>query len=416
MRKIINFNTNWKFSKEWNDNIKNEFLKGENITLPHTVHEIPLHYFDESDTWLISGYQNIFNYDKAKLKDKRILINFEGAMAAAELFINGKSFGEHKGGYLPFIHDITEALKDGENIIAVKLDSREREDIPPFGNEIDYLCYGGIYREVQIIIADNISIEKTMLTALSNQNVTGKIRIRNSKKQISKETLYFNLYNREYKICEIKKEIQLKDELFTDINIDWNIESDRIELWDIDNPRLYRLDISLENKDSVSLNIGFRDIKITENGFFLNDKRIKLRGLNRHQSFPYVGYAMPERIQKRDADILKFDLGLNIVRSSHYPPSKHFLDRCDEIGLLVFEEIPGWQHIGDKNWQKISIENVKDMIERDFHHTSIIMWGVRINESQDNHSFYKETNRVAHKLDKTRPTGGVRYVIGSEFL
>ena len=125
---------------------------------------------------------------------------------------------------------------------------------------------------------------------------------------------------------------------------------------------------------------------------------------------------MPERIQKRDADILKFDLGLNIVRSSHYPPSRHFLDRCDEIGLLVFEEIPGWQHIGDKNWQKISIENVKDMIERDFHHTSIIMWGVRINESQDNHSFYKETNRVAHKLDKTRPTGGVRYVIGSEFL
>ena len=79
MRKIINFNTNWKFSKEWNDNIKNEFLKGENITLPHTVNEIPLHYFDESDTWLISGYQNIFNYDKEKLKDKRILINFEGA-------------------------------------------------------------------------------------------------------------------------------------------------------------------------------------------------------------------------------------------------------------------------------------------------------------------------------------------------
>ena len=276
MRKIINFNTNWKFSKEWSDNIKNEFLKGENITLPHTVTEIPLHYFDESDTWLISGYQNIFNYDKAKLKDKRILINFEGAMAAAEVFINGKSFGEHKGGYLPFIHDITEALKDGENIIAVKLDSREREDIPPFGNEIDYLCYGGIYREVQIIIADNISIEKTMLTALSNQKVTGKIRIRNSKKQTSKETLYFNLYNREYKICEIKKEIQLKDELFTDINIDWNIKSDRIELWDIDNPRLYRLDISLENKDSVSLNIGFRDIKITENGFFLNDKRIKI--------------------------------------------------------------------------------------------------------------------------------------------
>ena len=210
MREIINFNTNWQFFKEWNDNIKNEFLKGEEVNLPHTVHEIPLHYFDEADTWLISGYQNIFKFDKSKLKDKRILINFEGAMAAAEVFVNGKSFGEHKGGYLPFAHDITEVLKDGDNIIAVKLDSKERDDIPPFGNEIDYLCYGGIYREVQIIITDNISIEKTMLTALSNQTITGKIRIRNSKKEATKETLYFNLYNREYLIGKIEKEIQLK--------------------------------------------------------------------------------------------------------------------------------------------------------------------------------------------------------------
>ncbi|AUJ50589.1 glycoside hydrolase family 2 protein [Brachyspira hyodysenteriae] len=417
MREIINFNTNWKFTKEWNDNIKIEKLNGENITLPHTVAEIPLHYFSESDTWLVSGYQNTFKYDKSKLQGKRVLINFEAAMAACEVFVNEKSFGEHKGGYLPFIYDITDELKDGENIIAVKLDSTEREDIPPFGNEIDYLCYGGIYREVQIIIVDDVSIENVMLTGLANQNITGKIRIRNTKKESVKETIAINLYNREYHICEIKKEITLKKgELFTDIKIDEHIDSDRIELWDIDNPRLYRLEVSLPNEDSVSIKIGFRDAKFTENGFFLNDKRVKLRGLNRHQSFPYVGYAMPERIQKKDADILKFDLGLNIVRSSHYPASRHFLDRCDEIGLMVFEEIPGWQHIGDKKWQSVSIENVKDMIERDFHHASIIIWGVRINESQDNHSFYKETNKKAHELDKTRQTGGVRYLVGSELL
>ncbi|KLI15976.1 glycoside hydrolase family 2 protein [Brachyspira hyodysenteriae] len=417
MREIINFNTNWKFTKEWNDNIKIEKLNGENITLPHTVAEIPLHYFSESDTWLVSGYQNTFKYDKSKLQGKRVLINFEAAMAACEVFVNEKSFGEHKGGYLPFVYDITDELKDGENIIAVKLDSTEREDIPPFGNEIDYLCYGGIYREVQIIIVDDVSIENVMLTGLANQNITGKIRIRNTKKESVKETIAINLYNREYHICEIKKEITLKKgELFTDIKIDEHIDSDRIELWDIDNPRLYRLEVSLPNEDSVSIKIGFRDAKFTENGFFLNDKRVKLRGLNRHQSFPYVGYAMPERIQKKDADILKFDLGLNIVRSSHYPASRHFLDRCDEIGLMVFEEIPGWQHIGDKKWQSVSIENVKDMIERDFHHASIIIWGVRINESQDNHSFYKETNKKAHELDKTRQTGGVRYLVGSELL
>ena len=91
MREIINFNTNWKFFKEWNDKIKTEKLEAEIITLPHTVSEIPMHYFDEADTWLISVYQNIFNYDKAKYQNKRILINFEGAMAAAEVFVNAKS-------------------------------------------------------------------------------------------------------------------------------------------------------------------------------------------------------------------------------------------------------------------------------------------------------------------------------------
>ena len=417
MREIINFNTNWKFCKEWNESIKTDIINGESITLPHTSAEIPLHYFDESETWLVTGYQNIFSYDKSKLQNKRVLINFEGAMAACEVFVNSKSLGEHKGGYLPFIYDITDDLKDGDNIIAVKLDSTERRDIPPFGHEIDYLCYGGIYREVQIIIVDEISIENVMLTGLANQNITGKIRIRNSKKEAVKETVSINLYNREYHICEIKKEITLeKDKLFTDIAIEEHINSDRIELWKINNPRLYRLEVSLSNEDAVSIKIGFRDVKFTEEGFFLNGEKIKLRGLNRHQSFPYVGYAMPERIQKKDADILKFDLGLNVVRSSHYPASRHFLDRCDEIGLMVFEEIPGWQHIGDKDWQKVAIENVRDMIERDFHHTSIIIWGVRINESQDNHDFYKETNEVAHKLDKTRQTGGVRYIMGSELL
>ena len=417
MREIINFNTNWKFFKEWNDYIKTENLNGEKITLPHTVHEIPLHYFNESETWLISGYQNIFKYNKENLKNKRVLINFEACMAYSEVFVNGKSFGEHKGGYLPFVYDITDYLKDGDNIISVKLDSFERDDIPPFGNEIDYLCYGGIYREVQIIIVDYISIEKVMITALANKTIKGKIRIRNTKKENKKETITINLYNKEYHIFKIKKEITLrKDKLFTDIDISENIDSDVIELWSIENPILYRLETLLSDNDIISIKVGFRDAKFTEDGFFLNGKNVKLIGLNRHQSFPYVGYAMPERIQKKDADILKFDMGLNIVRSSHYPASKHFLDRCDEIGLMVFEEIPGWQHIGNEDWKMISIENVKDMIERDFHHPSIIIWGVRINESQDNHNFYTRTNKVAHSIDNTRATGGVRYITGSEFL
>ena len=139
-------------------------------------------------------------------------------------------------------------------------------------------------------------------------------------------------------------------------------------------------------------------------------------GLNWHQAWPYVGYAMPKRAQQDDADILKYELGVNTVRTSHYPQSRHFLDRCDEIGLLVIEEIPGWQHIGDDQWKQLACEHVREMIQRDWNHPSVFLWGVRINESRDDHDFYTETNRIARELDPTRQTCGVRVHAHSEFL
>jgi beta-galactosidase len=125
---------------------------------------------------------------------------------------------------------------------------------------------------------------------------------------------------------------------------------------------------------------------------------------------------MPGRAQKRDAYILRKQLHCNIVRTSHYPQSRHFLDACDEYGLLVLEEIPGWQHIGDLAWQDISVDIVSLMIRRDWNHPSIVLWGVRINESRDYHDFYTRTNAMAHKLDPTRQTGGIRNFQESEFL
>ena len=191
-------------------------------------------------------------------------------------------------------------------------------------------------------------------------------------------------------------------------------------LWDLDNPHLYTANVKLfyedELYDEVSTRFGFREVEFKADGFYLNQVKIKLRGLNRHQSYPYVGYAMPKNIQIEDADLLKYHLGVNLVRTSHYPQSTHFLNRCDEIGLLVFEEIPGWQHIGNAEWKELSYQNLKDMIIRDRNHPSIIIWGVRINESEDNHDFYLKTNAISHELDDTRPTGGVRNIPHSEFL
>lgn len=130
--------------------------------------------------------------------------------------------------------------------------------------------------------------------------------------------------------------------------------------------------------DQVTVRFGFREAEFQPDGFYLNGRKIKLLGLNRHQSYPYVGYAMPKRAQRRDADVLKEELGLNMVRTSHYPQSRHFLDRCDEIGLLVFEEIPGWQHIGGEAWKEQAVRDVEDMIVRDRNHPSIVIWGYEL--------------------------------------
>jgi beta-galactosidase len=125
---------------------------------------------------------------------------------------------------------------------------------------------------------------------------------------------------------------------------------------------------------------------------------------------------MGRRAQAKDADILKHELKCNLARTSHYPQSTYFLDRCDEIGLLVLEEIPGWQHIGGPAWQDESVENVRRMIERDWNHPSVVCWGVRINESADHHAFYARTNAMARALDSSRAIGGIRCIDNSELL
>ncbi len=196
--------------------------------------------------------------------------------------------------------------------------------------------------------------------------------------------------------------------------------SKKMKLWDVQEPNLYHLAVKVFIDgllvDERKERFGFREAVFQNDGFHLNGKKIKLRGLNRHQSFPYVGYAMPKAAQYKDAEILKQDLGVNLVRTSHYPQSRHFLDRCDELGLLVFEEIPGWQHIGNEAWQDIAVKNVGEMIKRDWNRPCVILWGVRINESADNDVFYARTNKVARELDPLRQTGGVRNFEGSRLL
>jgi beta-galactosidase len=426
-RTIIPLNYNWKYA----DSFREAYLSPEyddtcfkTVTIPHTNIEVPYNYFDEKMSQFISCYRNTFQLPETD-QAKNILLDFEGVMTYAEVYLNGEYIGSHKGGYTPFTVDLTSKVHfDRPNVLVVKVDSTERPDIPPFGGAIDYLTFGGIYREVRLRIVAGVYLDRVFVrpreVLQERKQVDYSIFLTNTLTVSQTVALTASIKDREAPIGTTTAQITI--EARTTAKFDFQIaDLAGVNLWDIDDPNLYTFEVTLTSanqaiQDTYMTRFGFRTAELTSKGFWLNGRKVKLRGLNRHQTFPYVGQAMPARAQRKDADILKQELHLNLVRTSHYPQSTHFLDRCDEIGLLVLEEIPGWQHIGDAAWKQAACENVREMIQRDWNHPSIILWDVRINESQDDHDFYLETNRIAHELDQTRQTCGVRNIPHSEFL
>ena len=196
--------------------------------------------------------------------------------------------------------------------------------------------------------------------------------------------------------------------------------------WSLEHPSLYTLTVRLIRPgtnglpdrvlDERSTRFGFRTLQFVAGGLYLNGQRVELRGLNRHQSYAYQGYAMPDSIQRLDAQLLKKELGCNAVRTSHCPPSPAFLDACDELGILVFTEMPGWQHLGDDTWKAQALQNCREMVCQYRNHPSIFLWGVRVSGSADDEAFYKRTNETVRRLDPTRPTAGARSSRKSQLL
>lgn len=404
MRSLIDFNDGWLFDGT------------DEVRLPHTAVELSFNYFDENT------YQRAFTYEKRFVMEsgwqgKDIVVCFEGAMANTKVVLNGVEIAAHADGYTPFEARLTDRLREGENVLTVTIDGSENPNIPPFGGQIDYLTYAGIYREVWLRLTAPVSIGLHKIetpNALADQkSVKVSVTLNNPQDLTLSGAVTATILDSDGRVLATTTEVSAADVSFEFTGLK------NIDLWDINDPTLYTLRLELDTaagKDLVETRFGFRTAEFKTDGFFLNGRRLQIRGLNRHQSFPYAGYALGRAAQIRDADILKNDLRLNLVRTSHYPQSTWFLDRCDEIGLLVFEEIPGWQHIGDDAWKASSVENVRGMIRRDWNHPSIIIWGVRINESGDDHDFYAETNEVARALDPTRQTGGVRCITDSEML
>ena len=400
---MIKINNSWEFTSTWNKDFL-AYKKGstEKVRIPHTVKEMPLHYSDDKDYQMISGYRRKLMIP-ADAKGKRVFLQFDACAHIATLYVNRKEVMTHEGGYTAFRAEITDFVKPGNECeIALRLDSTENGSIPPFGFVIDYLTYGGIYRDVYLDIREKDYIEDLYITTPETDTVNLKITIDGNKK--------------------LKKKVKIKDQ---DNNVIKELSSEKNELafkvdrakpWSIDKPNLYECEVKLSNGDKKTVRFGFRTIRYETNGFYLNDEKVFIRGLDRHQCFPYIGYAATDSLQKEDARILKEELCCNAVRTSHYPQAQSFIDACDELGLLVFTEIPGWQHIGNKAWKQVACKHAEEMVLQYRNHPSIVLWGVRINESQDDDEFYTETNRIAHELDPSRPTSGVRYITKSSLI
>jgi beta-galactosidase len=427
-RLVLPMNRKWRYSRSFVEggHAKDFDDSGfERVVIPHTNVRLPWHGFDEKTYEFVSLYRRRFKLP-AEARGKRVFVDFEGVMTASTVWINGERLGEYKGGYTPFSFELTSHLDfEGENLLAVDVDSTERPDIPPFGYEIDYLTFGGIYREVSLRVVPATFIEnifvrpKKVLTQSPAVDVDCFVQHLEASKNTL--TIEIELLDGDHVVGKTSQQLPASAPESEPVAHTAHLEGlNGIKLWDLEKRNLYSARVRLRSGaqvvDEDSRRFAFREAQFTDHGFELNGNVIKLRGLDRHQTFPWVGQAMPGRPQRRDAQILRNQLKCNIVRTSHYPQSRHFLDACDEVGLLVVEEIPGWQHIGDQAWQNISVDNVRRMIRRDWNHPSIILWGVRINESRDNHDFYTRTNALAHQLDPTRQTGGIRYFQESEFL
>ena len=399
-------NNGWEYTPLWSEAFERGEGAAETVRLPHTSGEVPLHYAAPAHYARVCGYRR-YLFIKEELRGKRIFLQFDGAGHIATVYCNGTELYTHRCGYTAFRVEITDAVHYGaNNRICVRLDATENPAVPPFGHVIDYLTYGGLYREVWLDVRPETYIEDVFVTTPLMTRAVVRVTASGDA-----EKYRVTLLDAAGQPCCVRE----RDNNIIYVNYKF------ARPWSLDDPNLYTCRVELLNAagdtlDEKRVRFGFRTAEFYADGFYLNGEKIFLRGLNRHQSFPYVGYAAPDSLQREDARILKQELSCTAVRTSHYPQSQHFIDACDELGLLVFTEIPGWQHIGGEAWKDQAVENTREMVLQYRNHPSVILWGVRINESADDDEFYQRTNTAAHALDPSRATSGVRCITQSHLL
>ena len=429
-RTITNIDSNWNYLENETSN-STEAKKATNwvaLNLPHSWNSQDATDNDPGYRRSASWYKKnlvITNIDANKLYK----LYFEGSNITTKVYVNGKDVGGHIGGYIGFTLDITKFITEGSNEVLVRVDNSYNIEVIP-SQKSDFIIYGGITRDVWLLSMSKNNIDNIKITTpqvsekAASLNVVATVKNNVNPSQF---TYIAQVTNPKGKLIATKKGNLSGEETSIDFN---NIKNP--ELWDINKPNLYTVSVSLlENgieKDKIQDKVGFRWFEFKDNGpFYLNGKRVLVRGTHRHEEHAGVGAAMSNEQQRKDIESIK-EMGANFVRLAHYPQDPEVYKACDELGLLVWDELPWCRGgIGNEVWQTNSKNMLTEIIHQNYNHPSIILWSLG-NEmswlpdfkdgdnSEKMKSFLSELNDISHKLDPTRKTVIRKYEEGSKIV
>ncbi len=385
----------------------------ESVIVPHTprLESIPVADQWQGECWY---RRNIGIPHKA---GQTVYLTIGAAMNIADLWVNGIHISKHYGGYLPFVADITSVLhSDRDNMIAVRLDNTDSPVTGPQAlDRLDFNTYGGLYRNVFLSVKDALHITDAIcenkpasggirVVCTRSDSLSGELRVTTHVKNGHGEDKRFRVVNELYREGKLIKRaassvISLAANADTESEISLCVENPA--LWSHLTPDLYELRTSIKSGDRTidveKTNVAFRTIALRDKKLYVNDSETFLSGVNRHQEYPYIGYALSDNAQWRDAWLIK-QAGFDYVRASHYPPSPAFLDACDHYGIWVLDAIPGWQYFNaDPAFTENAMQTIRDMIRRDRNHPCILAWEASLNETNMPEPFIIEANRVARR-------------------
>jgi len=429
-RTKTNLNENWMYAEINFENSSelDSYNNWRNINLPHT-------WNSEDPTDLEPGYRRSASWYKKSLVITTVIANqnytlyFEGSNTTTEVFVNGKKAGNHIGGYIGFEIDITNLIHEGENEILVRVDNGYNPEVIP-SQKSDFFIYGGITRDVWLLTTPKTHVSDLKISTPTVSKKAASLKINTV---ISNVDVASNISLKAILKNPLGKKIAIKTIPIKDNYAEVVFEKIKNpELWDTKIPNLYTVEISLlRNKeiiDIVSEKVGFRWFEFKDNGpFYLNGERLLLRGTHRHEEHAGIGAAMSNAQHRADMESIK-EMGANFVRLAHYPQDPEVYKACDELGILVWDELPWCRGgVGNEVWKTNTKNQLKEIINQNYNHPSIIIWSLGNEiywlpefEDGDNpekiNPFLTELNTIAHELDPSRKTAIRKYYEGAEIV